>query len=512
MVIKRALFSKPAWAAKTIDSEKSDQSIFQQNVYEDILLERQREEAKRAARQKEKEECRRKSESRETKTDNGRPVKKQRVSETSTDWDEDEDEENSDQKHSESELGTEESAKNNEGSRKSSVDRAVTLVKPVLRSAPKGKSVAELSKRDSVLRDSHMPSAVDDEDEDDELVIYDSVPKPNPSTAETNSRSKPRPAPPPDSESESESESEDDEYLKELKRKAREEAKTKTLQSIATSGSANANASLHTIRLSTPDAPSDTSHDIPHDTVQLLIQTIIPNCPAIMIARRPSQTLESVHKYFCEHHHLSEKLRPKVFFTWNNQRLFNSTTTRSILEQIRRKYGHDKSNGKIMLEAVTDEIYTHRLRQKEESRRRAENPDPDFINNDPLTGPAQDNEWTNDPSSEQQQATAPPLHPHPPYPNTPASSTITPAPAPAPKSPGLVIKLTPEDASTLPPLQLRVHAHNTIDRIVRGYKSRMAIPATREVYLVFEGERLDGALSVADAAFEDGDSVDVRCK
>lgn len=158
-----------------------------------------------------------------------------------------------------------------------------------------------------------------------------------------------------------------------------------------------------------------------------------------------------------------------------------------------------------MLEAVTDEIFEHRLKQREEAKRRAEEEAAGGNNNDgdensygdtigiPTSG--QDPRRSNTPGG-----AAPSTH------SSGAATAAT-----GTKTPGLVLKLT-SATPDLPPMQLRVHAHTPIDRIVRGYKSRMNVDMAREVYLVFEGERLDGTSTVGDVGFEDGDCVDVRCR
>lgn len=491
MPVRKALFSKPAWAAKSPEPFEDDQpaSIFQQNVYEDILQEKRRKEERRAAKEKEKGHKSRRTESgsRGTRSDDDRTVKKRRISKTPIEVEEDEEDDDFDERRSGSDSDHA-STRSGRSRRQKTPTVQLETDKSASRTT-RGTTRAQSNESKTVSPQEARASIITVGSDDEDLVIYDSAPIPltKTSPSQTKPRAKPKPPPPP--ESETDSDPEEDEYVKALKRKAREEARAKNVQGAAKG--ATANPSSHNILSPDPDQTSTSTTT--ESQVHIYINSILPNCPPIGIIRRPSQTLESVHTYFCETHKLGDLLRSKVFFTWNNQRLFKSTTTKSILDQIKRKHGGiDKSEGKIVLEAVTEEILEYRLQKKEEARRRAEAGE----DNEDATGDNENNEIN-----------------HGVLPTDAAGVLVTSngdGNQPAPTA-GVIIKLnsaTPD----LPSMQLRVRSHTTIDKIVRGYKKRMEVDMAKPVYLVFEGDRLEVDRTVEEVGFEDGDCVDVRCK
>lgn len=497
MAVRRALFTKPAWAAKSPEPIESSQStsIFQQNVYEDILQERRRKEERKAAKEKEREQQRRRreSESRDTRSDEDRTVKKRRVSKGPIELREDENEDDNFDEPGSASDSDRGSTRSEHSHRQKTPAIQAGPDKPSSRSTrATAKVQPDESKKDTISRSEEQAITVVDDDDDD-LVIYEpSAPATKPPPARTNPKSKPRPPPPPAPELDSDSE--EDEYLKTLKRKAREEVRAKSLQSTTRNADAPT-PPTHNSFNPNPDPDLTTTPSEPQ--VHLYIQTLIPQCPPMGIIRRPSQTLESVRNHFCDTYKLNDALRSELFFTWNNQRLFNSTTTRSILEQIKRKHGTDKSGGNIVLEAVTDAIWNFRQQQRERARKRAEegNDDDDANENENENGDG----GTNDQDLSRPNNT------------TTTTDTNTNAPTTAPSSPGVILKLT-SATPDLPSMNLRVHAHTPIDKIVRGYKRRMNVDMAKEVYLVFEGERLKGDQTVGDVGFENDDCVDVRCK
>ncbi|KAJ9655516.1 hypothetical protein H2198_005606 [Neophaeococcomyces mojaviensis] len=495
MALKKSLFSKPTWAAKTTSQVDDDQPIFGQNVYEDILEANRKREEKRLARQKEKEEKRaqqRKSESVDTKLEDEQAVKKRRIS-TPTQLDDDGD----DIRSRSSESDAEESGRSVRSRSQRSDASHDRENGPVLRTTPKKKRrLAARLDSPSPAKGSRAVIPIDDEDEDD--VIGKNAESSKDSQMQT-SKSKPKAPPPPESESESE---EEDEYIRELKRRAREEAKAKRLLTITTSSAQRQDTPLAdndgrspSVALpgsvhSTNGPRADSDHGTPTPTAgprdpsdtkaQILITTIMPDCSKLIVQRYASQPLDQVFNYWKKKNELDKRnLDDKVFFTWNGQKLYNSTTTRSILEQIRRKHGtkedgSDLAEGKIEIEAVTKEIFDHRQRQKERIRAEAEG-----TYTDPDTAHAGN-------------AAAPPEE-------RPAVQ----------QKPGVIIHLNSKDKNVLPFLNLRVRPDTTVQRIVGGYKRKVGVDLSRQIYLVFDGERLEDQTTVEEIGLEDEDVVEV---
>ncbi|KAK5943391.1 hypothetical protein PMZ80_004398 [Knufia obscura] len=485
MALKKSLFSKPKWAAKAASPVEVDRPIFEQNVYEDILEVNRKKEEKRLARQKLKEEeRRRKSESRDTKVDeDDKPVKKQRISTEPIHIEEDGDDD-FDRRGSDSD--SDRSSRSNRSRRRRSVTPEKKQEKPVLRSNPKKDE--QISSGLDLRSPSKPTSTPIPLDADDDFAIIEVEPAPT----KANSKQKPKPPPPP----ESESDPEEDEYIKELKRQARAETKARkaaasaaaaeqqSADSPATDGrSASFNPLPGTAgSVSASATPTPGGQDPSDPEVQILIKTLIPNCEPLIVKRRASQPLSQVLTYYIEKHQLGY-MSSKLFFTWNGTKLFKSTTMKSILAMIKAKHGtkkdgSDLAEGKIEIEAVTDEIYRDKQAFKERERIRRENGD-----QDPEPQPGGD------------------------------TATQSPAEDEAPKrGQGTVIHLKSNDDPTLPNMNLRVHPHTTIEKIVRGYKRKMGVDMGRQVYLVFDGDKLEENQTVGDVGFEDGDSVELGAK
>lgn len=490
MATKKSLFSKPKWAAKASSVAKDDQPIFQQNVYKDIVEAERRREEKRIARQVQREdEQRRKSESRDTEVDEDKqPVKRQRISAEPKALEED-DEFNARRSDSDSDRSSR-SMRSRRSSEWSSTPPTRNKHnnqndhRPTLRITPKkGKRIGDLLNDTFPKKQVHPSIPLD---EDDDLAITDVQPRAR--VAQSKSGSEPKPSPPPE---ESDSDPEEDPYLKELKLQARAEARAKKGSCLsaqntptdATDGRPPPLNPQNGTRDTVTPTPAPPDPDDP--VVHIRIISMIPNCTELFVSRLASQPLDQVLSYFTQHFNLGPQLSPRVFFTWNGTKLYKSTTMRSILAMIRTKYGRKKdADGKIEIEAMTEEIYQHRLQQKERAR----------------NGGYQDA----DEGAAQQNGEAP-------LAAAVAAANDLAQPQPQ-RGAGTVIHLKSENEQELPPMSLRVHPHTTIERIVRGYKKKMALDMNRKIYLVFDGDVLETEQTVADIGFEEGDSVDVRAR
>lgn len=471
--MKKSLFKGSAWSAKSASTGGNEQSIFQQNVYEDILAANKKNEERRLARRKQKDEQRRKSGSKETKVDDDRhPVKKQRLSNTPIDLGSGSE---SHDNHSESGSESDSSVKHVKSTRKKQQSTAPPRQKSgQSRTSPRSGQ----DHRDQKLQEEPVAS------DDDDLIVIE----PEPVNSADKTQARKRTQTPEDSDSDPDA----DEFVKELKRAAREEARRKKLVTVqrrvspaadAQSSTSGAQRPSHMVASAQGRESATPSVPDPDDPiVHLRITTIIPGCEELFIQRRASQPLDIVLETFVKRHELRPELARKVFFTWNGTRLFKSTTSRSILAMIKSKHGTkrdggDLAEGKIEIEAVTDEIFEHRKQQKERERKR-------LGNGESWNTPGQD--ANNDEAAAQADAQQ----------NS--------------KPPGIVLQLRSNDEEYLPSMNLRVRADTTIVKIVRGYKKKNKIDMTREVYLVFEGDRLQDEQTAEEIGFEDMDTVDLR--
>lgn len=487
MATKRSLFKKPAWAAQSKPTAEDGKSIFQQNVYEDILRENQRKEERRLAKQRQKDE--QKASGRRSKAqDDEQPNKKRRVSAETYTIDSDDDVNDDERKfvdgyESQSDSDTADKVtqiktRNKRSGRRSAPSRETT---PLLMESPRKNKKADKSLSEHPSRS--LNRNTQPESEDELIVVEEISAKPSPRKSKTIDKKA--------AVSESESDSDSDEYVRELKRAARAEARSKKLlaasdqeargQSVR-SPSAAAPGSTHTLdsqRNSPTPTPATAGPSDPE--VLIRIKTIIPGCNEVFVKRKASQTLEGLEKYFVETHKLSDQLRQKLFFTWNLQKLYKSTTMSSILAQIRAKYGpnidgSDRSEGRIELEAMTVEILNLRKQQLDRERKIA------------------NGEWQEEGGADQG--------------TDDLAQPIEPPEAVQPRK-GIVINLKSNNEDHLPSMALRVHPDTAVSRIIRGYKSKMKVDSSMRVYLMFDGDRLEGHQMVEEIGFEDQDCVDI---
>ena len=493
MATKKSLFNKPKWAAKAASPSEDDRPIFQQNIYEDILQANRRKEQEKLERKKQKvEQQKRRSASRDTKVDeNEQPVKKQRISGDAINLDNDHDVQDGSMLDSDSGLESNGVVRNKK--------RASRKVTPSTEQSPVPQSPAKKNLEHNMKAFeqnkevvNHASITVGDSDDDD-VIVFDAKPA-SPMKSIKSTLKKPPPLPP-----ESDSDPDADDFVKELKRKARAEAQAKRTQATqrqdtplndGLSPSAVPPGSTHSIDgIVNRDTPTPAAADPSDPEVSIMIKTIIPSCEVMFVKRLASQPLGVVRDYFIKQHNLTPQIAQKIFFTWNGTKLYKSTTMRSILAQIKNKHGtkrdgSDLAEGKIEIEAVTEEIYQHRLAQKEREKQRQENGD------------------TYSTTEEERAALEAALNGQP-QPNAEQQPG---------RGAGTVIVLKSNDEETLPTLNLRVHPHTTIGKIVRGYKKKMSVDMGQQIYLVFEGEKLEEEQTVEDVGFEDMDSVDVRSK
>ncbi|PLN84255.1 hypothetical protein BDW42DRAFT_50247 [Aspergillus taichungensis] len=78
---------------------------------------------------------------------------------------------------------------------------------------------------------------------------------------------------------------------------------------------------------SVPESRIDKAAD---DVVQILITSQIENTQPLIVYRRMTQPLRDVRLAWCHRHKISEDMQPSIFLTWKGRRLFDVTTCRSL--------------------------------------------------------------------------------------------------------------------------------------------------------------------------------------
>ena len=470
---KKSLFNRPAWAAKDGPGKKEPSVFGRHQVYGEVLELEKKEQAKREARTKERVEKERlRQEKAGDALENEQPQKKRR-------------------RISEEQAGEEDRSDSDSiKSSKHTPDVKISEKPRVTRSTPnKDKEFGHgldgspsKTKAAGLLKPNTTVIQLDDEDSDGEgsktLSPAADISKKPPKKTKTQLLDDP------DSD-----ESEDDEYMRSLKRKAREKSRLQQLnpeqlRSAAAASPASDARSPSTEQVKpgpTPSSVLTSNHDIdPFEELQtapetdpeigILIKSAIPNSKALIVNRRASQPLQHVRDFWCARQNFEPAFSARVFFTWRGNKLFNSSTMRTVLRQLKKERGfdpdglEDPSQGKITLEAMTEEIYQERLRAKE------------------LQLAVEANAGNQDEEEEY----------HEPEP---------------PKKDGVVIKLTCQGLEEMP---LRVRPHTSIAKIMGAFQTKRGVATDKKCWLIFDGDRLEPERSVEEVGFEEGDEVEVH--
>ena len=472
---KRSLFNRPAWAAKDTSTKKKDPEVFgRHQVYDEVLELEEKRRLSREAKAREKAENERTAKPRPpNRVGEEEPQqKKRRISKEQ------------DHEGSGSESDSSKSSRSTAGSdqgRDPRVTRSTPKKNKKLRDglddAPINLGRGSTSKQEGVVID---------------LAAEDSDTGTTEPQQRTRVDDEARNKPPKPQEPESE-ESDEDEYMRALKKRARDQSK---LQGVASEPpkavavlSPPADARSPSIDLSRPDAtagpssaqqatadPFNPQPDVEDDPeVGILIKSLIPNSKPLIINRKASQPLQAVKDFWCGRQKFEPSFTAKVFLTWREEKLFSSSTMRTILRLLKKERGfdpdgaEDPSEGKIVVEAMTEEIYQERRKAKE-LQRVAKAKSEDRIDEEEAEG-------------------------------------ISEPPPQQPKKDGIVIRLT---SHGLEPMPLRVRPHTSIAKIMRAFQGQRGVAQEKKCWLIFDGDRLEPETSVEQAGFEEGDEVEVH--
>ncbi|KAK7734436.1 hypothetical protein SLS57_000130 [Botryosphaeria dothidea] len=253
------------------------------------------------------------------------------------------------------------------------------------------------------------------------------------------------------------------EIIRETRRKKRLEDERKAMQGTPPAGAGTQQGSSPGAArgVSTPLTPP------PQDPpVQLLITSRIPNTKPLIVARKLRQRLQEVRIAWCKKQGFDREMTDSVFFTFKGRRLFDVATCRSLgLDAdcfgnvyMKGNPNWDENDGRITVEAVTQEIYQENLR---EARRQRE------------------------PEAERE---------------------LELEPEPEPKKTKIIVK-----TKDFGDVKFTCSPETTFEKMARVSCGRLHLPADKRPYLLFDGERLEpnGTMAELDD-FEDGDALEMH--
>ncbi|KAL9121627.1 MAG: hypothetical protein Q9187_001819 [Circinaria calcarea] len=267
-----------------------------------------------------------------------------------------------------------------------------------------------------------------------------------------------------------------DEEFPELARQAREKARRKRLQAdISATTTPDPPATLESKaidQLAAVHAPTPLPPPLPEPVISILITSNIPNTLPLIVNRRLSQRLREVRVTWCQKQSFTSDFSSTVVLTWRGKRLFDITSCKSLGigvdadGNIVTKGEKDilgEENRQIHMEAMTEEMF--------EDRRKAKAEDPS------VTTHEQD---TEEPAEEQPQQE---------------------------EQVKIILK-----AKGFADFKLIVKPSTLMSRIIGAFRGANKIEPDKDVYLVFDGERLDPPTRVGDTELSDMDYIDVYVK
>ncbi|KAL8874495.1 MAG: hypothetical protein Q9174_000188 [Haloplaca sp. 1 TL-2023] len=276
---------------------------------------------------------------------------------------------------------------------------------------------------------------------------------------------------------------EDDEFLPsddefaELARNAREKARRKRLQSDILSSTLNplpSKAQPDPFHRSEPVYEASPQPDLPDPIVSIFITSGISNTGPLIVNRKISQRLKDVRLCWCQRQGFAKEMTETVFLTWRGQRLFDVTTCKgigigvdlngNIVTKGQKDILGDEER-QIHMEAMTSEIFEERERLKRAGPTGQEKCDAMA-------------EQEEDPVAEKRESSL-----------------------------RIILK-----ARGLDDFKLIVKRTTRMSRIVNAFKLDKKIESGREVFLLFDGDRLAPQCQVGETELNDMDYIDVYIK
>ncbi|PYI09063.1 hypothetical protein BO78DRAFT_395136 [Aspergillus sclerotiicarbonarius CBS 121057] len=212
------------------------------------------------------------------------------------------------------------------------------------------------------------------------------------------------------------------------------------------------------------------NHHLAHSEaiVQILITSKIANTKPLIVRRRMHQPLKDVRLAWCNRQKFTKEMQASVFLTWKGKRLFDVTTCRSLGIQTNRgsfvgleEYDPFQVDGEgiqVHMEAATE----------------------DSLGNLRHSPTVTDSEYTSGPAG-----------------STGGSSSAD-----------KVILKCPGFGD----LKVKLNLEMQVSQLVAAFRDARQVPAGHEVFLVFDGDRLDPVSCLADYELINNDLVDVIIK
>ncbi|KAJ5722994.1 hypothetical protein N7488_001029 [Penicillium malachiteum] len=215
-----------------------------------------------------------------------------------------------------------------------------------------------------------------------------------------------------------------------------------------------------------PEPPAPVVED---PAVQILITSDIPNVRPLIVHRKMSQGLQEVRLEWCRRQGFTSETQSAIYLTWQGRRLFDVTTCRSLgikptepisILSMDDDFELDKKKLQIHMVAVTE--------------------DPLILNR---PAPSEPDELTQKPQNPEVEQTED---------NEPMKLTL--------RSPGL------DD------LRIKARPKTLVSKIMSVFRSKQSISADQEIFIVFDGDRLDPNTCLRDHDIDDLDLLDIQVK
>ncbi|RDL34608.1 uncharacterized protein BP5553_07736 [Venustampulla echinocandica] len=259
-----------------------------------------------------------------------------------------------------------------------------------------------------------------------------------------------------------------DEEFPELIHLAREREKQKALQRQNAAKAFDEQSHQSSKGTTVDDDIFETAGPIPSKdpVVDILITSQIEGSKPLIVKRKLSQRLKDVRTKWCEYQSMGSNLEDKVFLTWRGKRLFDSTTCmalglRTDARGILTADGGVDEAGRIHLEVWTEEL--HSAYQKMQAAKDME-----------------DDQSNKEEASEQ--------------------------------DPGIPTMRLVFKARGLEDFKAKVRPTTTVERMIESFRRNNNLPASKEVSMYVDGDKLDSASTVEDAELEDLDVVEVHIR
>ena len=285
-----------------------------------------------------------------------------------------------------------------------------------------------------------------------------------------------------------------DEEFPELVQKARERARLKRLQAEQTASNLSptltpdaSGPQLHARRAATSPPPPP-----PEPIISILITSEIPNTDPLIVNRKISQPLKAVRVAWCHRQNFSDEMASSIILAWRRKRLYDVTTCRSLGIGIDAdgnvlvKGAKDvlgEADRQIHMEAMTEEMFEEQKRAKNRERSPV-----------PVEQDTDEFEAVNvAPAKKEEQVhiilKAKGLPDH-----------------------KLIVKPVCRILSSRNELGLIFRETTTIQRMITAFRYHHELDSTREVNLMFDGERLEPSSTVGESELSDMDFIDVYIK